>query len=468
MHRVVRLFVTAAALLAVSPAAAHFVWLEVLRNEQGRPATAALYFGEEAAPGSAALVDRMDPAVAWVQLDGKTTQPLELEASLDEESDEGALIANLPEGADACSVEAACQYGVFSRGTIDMLLNYYAKALVGSKLEDLTGLESSGKLPLDILLKESDGQLQALVLWNGEPVADASVTVTTPSESELRLKTNSDGLVDLPWTEDGKHSLLAQHVEADKAGEFDGKKYSQTWHFCTATCMLPAPMKSADAEGAPQAAPRPADDTLANAREQRAVWEGFQGFESKLAIHQDGVEEHGTVIIDEEGGVTLEGFETLGKGFVKQQIESMIMHRMPTTPFDNEAVFEEEEGGDHVLGPLVRLANESMGSVYRIKDGVITEVNRNMGPLRFTISVMDVERNEAGKYMPHAYNVSFWTAKGDLDSSMSYLNEWVKVGPYELPDRAVIVVAKANTREVTEMVFTEHKLTEKQVAQSAK
>ncbi len=202
-----------------------------------------------------------------------------------------------------------------------------------------------------------------------------------------------------------------------------------------------------------------ATDLLNDARGSRAVWDGFTGLRAKMTLEVDDRAATGTLTVDEDGTATLKGFGDLAGKFVQQQIDSMIMHRMPGSTVEDAGANYDPETGTHVLGRKVRLAEERMGSVYRIKDGVITEVNRVMGPMRFTISVMNIKRNDEGKYLPNVFTVSFWDKKsGNVLSTHTYLQTWQRVGSFDLPEELIIVSAEKETRRVVKMRFSDYEL----------
>ena len=51
------------------------------------------------------------------------------------------------------------------------------------------------------------------------------------------------------------------------------------------------------------------------------------------------------------------------------------------------------------------------------------EVNRSAGKLRFTISVLEIERNAEDKYLPRAFTMNFFdAASGEFKMSLGYWN----------------------------------------------
>jgi len=440
----------ATSVLLAGTAKAHFVWV-VVTAENGSP-RAEMYFSEEAAPGSAELVDRMDPAKAWVAAPGQDLRALELSSWANSDEEVGGLAAPL-NGSSTCRVEVDCQYGVFTRGERSMLLHYYAKTLMGVEANQLASFGRAKKLALDIVPEISGQELVLKVLWQGSPVADCAVIVEGAADDSLEVKTDESGKVRVPLpTEDG-YAVRATHAIAS-GGELDGKSYASEMHIATLTFSRPT-------SNNPDVA---AIDLLNAARASRAVWEDFPGFSAKFTVNVDDQQEEGTIVVSEDGDATLTGFDKLGGGFVKQQIDSLLMHRMPGSAFEVGADYEHEMAS-HVLGQRVRLEEERMGSVYRIRDNVITEVNRIMGKQRFTISVLDVQHNEEGKYLPHVFTVSFWdNESGALKSNHTYFHEWQRVRGYDLPVKLIIVSSDESGRQVTQFGFSDHQLLSTQQA----
>ena len=428
--------------LATSTAHAHFLWVDVVTTADGQQKACA-YFSEAPEPGSAELLDRIESAKVW-WLSGDKQAALELTTHINDEDETGAWQAPLPQSGP-CSLAANCVYGVFSRGEQVVLLNYYARHIHG--WSPVSNLESTSPepAPLDIIPHNDGEQLVCTVLWHGEPLAGAEVIVVGTDGDDTTLTTDDRGQVDVTDLASQHTALRVLHAEPDRAGEYDGQSYSGKWHVATLTM--------AQAVGDLTEADVSAMQLLTQARASRAVWTDFPGFSAQLQVKRNDRQASGTIRVDAKGGVELEGMGDITSGFPEQQIDSLIMHRMPVSQFNEEAVYE-ASARSHVLGTAVRLAEERMGSVYRIRDNVITEVNRNMEPLRFTISVLDVVRNEEGHYLPHVFTVSFWDQeKNLLHSNHTYYHEWQRIGSYDLPSKLVIVSSDSTSRDVLEMRF---------------
>lgn len=421
------------------PATAHFVWVEVT-GATGDERQAKVYFSETPEPGAAHLVDRLQRTEAWSCDSAGKAAPLSLSAWSDEAADVGGLSAKLPADGASCAA-LNCLYGVFQRGETSLLLNYYARYQRGA-----ASAKCPADLALDLSTTESADGAAATVTWQGQPLPNAEVTVTAPDDETRELKTDNNGSVNLGKLQAGRYAIRARHVEADKAGELDGKAYTQAWHIATLT------LDPADAD-------RSATQVLSDARQNRAVWEHFPGFRAKLLVSLDGQQREGTMLVTPDGDVNLKGFDDFGRGFVDRHLKSLVMHRMPGPQFEDDgASFEADD--QHVLGRKLRLAEAAMGSVYRIKDNVVTEVNRTMGKQHFTISVIDVEYNAENQYLPHIFTVSFWDQEGgNLKSVESVYHQWTRIEKFDLPAKVVVVATADNDkREVLQIAFSDLQL----------
>ena len=196
-------------------------------------------------------------------------------------------------------------------------------------------------------------------------------------------------------------------------------------------------------------------------RANRSVWEHFPGFTAKVTVRIDDNVERGTVAVDEHGTVTSQLKDDKLRQWADEQLGSLVDHRLPSVPDDESPILADNDV-DHPLGRLIRLGDAKYDSSYRIRDDVVTEVNRRAGPEKFTISVFETDRNKEGKYLPRTFSATFWDAKtGEIKTSSSYLNTWKRVGTFDLPDRFLEVETTPGERHVKEMTFTDYSLHEK-------
>lgn len=457
--------------LGAAHAAAHFVWVTTLPAEADGLA-AHVWFSETAEPGSDRLIAKIAHTEAWSRTPAASEpEKLALKPITD---DAGGALVGLVGAKPPLAIDAVCRYGVFSRGDKALLLNYYARHLDVRTTEDLASLSRAERLDLDIVLQLDGDKAKLTVLWKGKPAAGAVVTVHVPGGGEQELKTDDQGQVTFDANRAGSYGLRAKFVEPDSAGEHNGNAYAEAWHITTMTLVFPtsaslaaadarpatatATAGAADATAAADRSPGSANDLLKRAREARAVWNDFPGFASDISLKIDGTVAQGRVEVSADGNVKLSGVDEADAGWVKQQLGLLIRHRMPA-PFSDQDVVFGDEAKDHPLGRLVKFVGDSAHSAYRIKDDVILEVNREQGPMRFTISTLEVARSAEGKYMPADYSASYWEKEsGRLKSNETYHEEWVRVGAFDLPKRHVVVLTGNDTRKVMEIDFAGHEL----------
>jgi hypothetical protein len=444
-------------LLGTATAArAHFVWAAVAPDASGKPA-AQLWFGEGAAPGEANLISKIAHSKAWRRDAAGATTDLELKE--EQSASGGAWVAPL-EGEGPCSVEAECIYGTFDRGAGPMMLEYYAKSLHGDSKEALGKLGRSEKLAFDVTPEfVGDDKVKLTVLWQGSAVGDADVTVIGPNDADQQLKTDGAGTVEFAAKNGGLYAVRAFKNEPETAGEHNGKAYKGVRRYSTLTFEL------ASAAGAPstsEALPKDANEMLKHARDQRALWDGFPGFEAGLTLSDGDHAVDGKVKITGDGEVELTGYGDMNLGWARGQLESMVQHRFSGNGPESEVEYV-EEAVKHPLGTLLRFKNDpEMKSAYRINGDVIAQVNREMGKSRFSINVIEVHRNPEGKYLPSVFQVNFWDVEGGaLKSSMSCYNSWKRVGEYDLPETIAYIDAGDNKNEVRRMQFHDQKLLSK-------
>lgn len=233
--------------------------------------------------------------------------------------------------------------------------------------------------------------------------------------------------------------VLLSAAASNRAGEEDGKK-------------RPAP--------SPEQTPS-AKELLGRARNARATWADFPGFSAKMKLETGEKAATGEIAVSADGSVRLQGFDKIDTKAAQARLDSLMQHRFAGGGPAEEVVYVDEPA-KHPLGSLLRFEDdEKLHSAYRVKDDVITEVNRETGPVRFTISVLEVSRNLEGKYLPRAFNVTFWdVATGALSSTESHLNLWKRVGPFDLPERLLIVSGDKNGKRALLCELSDHQLTQ--------
>lgn len=466
MKRSFHLALPIAFVLLCRAASAHFLWLETEPDD--KPAKVNLWFSETYAPGEAKLLDKVAQTKAWLSTANGEIKTLSLQkqGSGDTGSWSSALEAEAP-----CSVDAVCDYGVVTRGGETFLLQYAARRLVVQRPGQLDQLSDSKPPMLEVQPQMNGKSLALTVVFNGKPAADAQLLAILPSNEDQELKLDSSGVAKIDNAAAGDYAFRAR-VLRKQSGQRDGKQYDQVRHYSTLTFRLPqaaaddpavaaASNAPAAAAGSAKSADAEAAELLRRARANRAVWEHFPGFTANVTVRIDDKVERGTVSVDEHGSVTSQLKDDKLREWVDEQLGSLVDHRLPSVSEDEKPTLADDDV-DHPLGRMIRLGDAKYDSSYRIRDDMVTEVNRRAGPDKFSISVFETERNKEGKYLPRNFSATFWDAKsGEIKTSSSYLNTWKRVNGFDLPERFLEVESLPGERHVKQITFSDYSLRDK-------
>jgi len=224
--------------------------------------------------------------------------------------------------------------------------------------------------------------------------------------------------------------------------------------FTLATAATGDAKRSADKTSHPTA-----EQMMILAHKSRATWKNFPGFTADIIVVRDGKRVAGKLRVTPKSDVILSLSDKTEAKWVERSLKSLVMHRRSSQGRKYNVEFADTQT-HHPLGRLIKLNEDLMGSLYRVKGDVITEVHRKMGAIRFTISVTEVFRNKEGKSLPRSYSFSTWDVKtGHLKSNTAVHNAWKRVGKFDLPNRLLwITTGDGGKREVRQIVFQKHRL----------
>jgi hypothetical protein len=442
------------------PARAHFIWALPDEGDVIR-----VVFSDSPRPDDPALLKKIAHLQLFVRSENGKVLVLEAHAGKD------ALEAQAP-GEGLRQVAAVCQYGVSQHGGSEpFLLNYYAKSFVGldkvgasKEPSHLLG-HSWDKLPLEIVLvPEKKHPAMLRVLWQGKPLAAAEFVQLVPGkEKPVEGKSDADGLIVLEHpTQSGIYGIRVKYVEATE-GELGGKKYKEVRHYATATAPVFVSVKAPDAaKTAPDAA---ATKLLADARAARAVYADFRGFTADVEVNLDGKVFRGQVSVDAKAKVKLQfdgaGGDEEAQRWASRQLASIIAHRLDSGSGEETPCAFADEDTESPLGRAIRVLNDEFHSSYRIRDHQVVVVNRQMGEVCFTITVLENRVNEEKKFLPVSYVVNTWDARtGALKNSEAFHHTWQRVGGFDLPQRTLVVTASAGKQQARSLTLSNWKLTE--------
>ncbi len=203
-----------------------------------------------------------------------------------------------------------------------------------------------------------------------------------------------------------------------------------------------------------------ARELLRRAFEKTSRWpENFGGFEADLRINVNGEETTGKVTVksSKEVEVSLPNEEL--QQWAQGQISMIAAHRGPRSFEESDGKYNLSLEGEenHPQGPRISLG-DSMGSSYRIKDDRITQINRKMPHVAFTINVEDSALTQDEKYLTTRYTVYYYSPKdGSLANVESFSDSHTRVGHADLPATRRIISYEKSATVTRTITFENHK-----------
>ena len=201
---------------------------------------------------------------------------------------------------------------------------------------------------------------------------------------------------------------------------------------------------------------------LRQAFEKTARWQAdFKGFTADLTVNVNGKEAKGTVSVKGPREVTVTLPDPDVQKWAEGQIGMIAVHRGPRS-------FEESDGkhsltvgndADHPLGPRLNIHGDGMHSFYRVKGDRITQINRRMPNMAFTINVEDSAVTQDGKYLTTRYTVYYYSPQdGKLTNVDSFTDTHTRVASSDLPAHRRIITYEHGDVVVKSLTFDHHKM----------
>lgn len=437
--RIFRCFLMlAVALLSAESARAHFLFIRILpAAEAGR--FAEVYFSDRADAGDARFIDKIASTRLWVQAKPGHFTALEPQKAPDR------LRAAVPAGGSV-AVIGELTYGVL--GKQPFLLKHYPKAVAG-RLDDIGAFQPKPEVPFEIQLRPKDDGLEFIALGSGKPSADAKFTAVGADLKDHKFSADGQGRAVWKPSAPGQYAVYTSRTLKEK-GVYQKEKYDEIREFATIAFTWPLEQKGADPK---------AVALFQEALAARASWSDFPGFSAEVKANADGRAWKGTATISAKGDVALTMEDDVVAPWVKEQLESLAMHRIARTADKAPVLRFADQDADHVLGRLLVFEGGSFASSYRVKDRQIVVVNRALGKVNMTITVLDNDVNADKKFLPRSYTVQYWSAAdGQLQRTETIQNRWARVGSWDLPTQLTVLTASGAGQGVKSMTFSQHRL----------
>jgi hypothetical protein len=212
----------------VSPAEAHFVWIETNAGDQKLLVRSG--FGE-IGDWDVDLADRMSKSQFWTR-STEGLKPLTLPFDATEKGYRANLSGSLPN-----AVVGRCDFNVVKLGSKPATwLRYTAKSLVGPPVGWLD-TKPTADLRIELLAMLESKDVRLTVLHLGKPLAGAKIKGEGPNDSHVELITDEQGVARWPLNGTGSYACFVG-TTVEGSGEQDGKSYESLKDYATLTFKL--------------------------------------------------------------------------------------------------------------------------------------------------------------------------------------------------------------------------------------
>jgi len=205
-----------------------------------------------------------------------------------------------------------------------------------------------------------------------------------------------------------------------------------------------------------------ARELLRQAFQKTARWQpDFRGFQADICVNVNGKESQGTVVVKGPRDVTVSLSDTDLQQWTHNQISMMAVHRGPRSfeESDGKYVLTLEGDEDHPLGQRLTIHGDGMESWYRIKDHRITQINRKMPHMAFTINVEDSLLTQDDTYLTTRYTVYYFSPKdATLQNVESFSDTHTRIASSDLPGTRRIISYEDGQIVVKTITFTNHRM----------
>ncbi|GMV51269.1 MAG: hypothetical protein UZ03_NOB001001847 [Nitrospira sp. OLB3] len=202
--------------------------------------------------------------------------------------------------------------------------------------------------------------------------------------------------------------------------------------------------------------------TLQEAFENTARWQpDFKGFSADLTVNTNGQVLKGTVVLKSPREVTVQLPDEAVQKWAQEQIGMIAVHRGPRKFEESDGKYRLTFGAEdgHPFGRRLNIAGDGNQSFYRIKDGRITQINRRMERVAFTINVEESATTQDGKHLTTKYTVYYYSPQdAKLRTVESFTDTHARVGSSDLPGTRRIISYENGEVLVRTLTFQNHKL----------
>lgn len=205
-----------------------------------------------------------------------------------------------------------------------------------------------------------------------------------------------------------------------------------------------------------------ARELLRKAFDRTARWQSdFKGFTADLTVNVNSQEVKGGVTVKGPRDVSVSLADPEVQKWAEGQIAMIAVHRGPRSFEESDGKYTLTLGDDaeHPLGPKLLIHGDGMHSFYRIEDDRITQINRKMPHMAFTINVEESAVTQDGKFLTTRYTVYYYSPQDrKLTNVESFSDTHTRVAASDLPASRRIISYENGEVVVRSLTFKNHKM----------
>ncbi|RYG53623.1 DUF3386 family protein, partial [bacterium] len=186
----------------------------------------------------------------------------------------------------------------------------------------------------------------------------------------------------------------------------------------------------------------------------------FTGYTAKVTYRDGATKLEGTVKLERGQGLKIDFPTATGddKDWIEDTVGNIIGHRRGGTFATGDGKNPLTLGDTNGFGQLIEL-HDRFNSSYRVQNNKVTEVTREMGDSRFTISVVQTIDADPGKYISNHFTVAYRSkSTGELQKVDAFHDDYANWNKVWVPaTRAVVTIDKEVTPRVRTLSFSDYK-----------
>lgn len=184
-----------------------------------------------------------------------------------------------------------------------------------------------------------------------------------------------------------------------------------------------------------QTATGSASDAFREAYDNRYTWdEKFPGYSAEVSINHQGKLDQGIVRVKPDLSVEVVNIDNQDlRQLIANQLEMEATHRRQVAFEKRHAKNSFELEGTDSSGALkIREVGDDMDSHYKVKNKVVTQVNRVMGPVAVTVDTLGTAKTPEGYLVTHFQTVFRDAKTGEVLEKQDVRDYHAKIGKYYL------------------------------------